>query len=123
MKRWSFIVLTWKILFIYCTFGAPVAQELPYISQFPQFIQYIGNSPLPGGTFQSLLNFDFKPNQIVTSSGIPSDPNSTGFRGAFDMIGQSVVSSGESLASSIGNLLKGFIKQKLQVLMKYINMK
>lgn len=108
MKRWPFIILTWNFLLTQCIFGVPVAQQLSLLPQFAPFINYVGNSPLPGGTMQSLLNMDFKPNQIVTSSGIPFDPLDTGLRGAFDMLGQAVSSSGESLASSVSNLFAGF---------------
>lgn len=68
-KQWFIIFAAYNIWLGQFIYGIPVAQlQMP---QSPQFINYVGNVPLPGGTPTSLLSGNFTPGQFITSSGIP----------------------------------------------------
>lgn len=106
MKWWPFIVLVWTIFLNLFVFGVPIAQlTYPELPQLPSLINYIGNAPLPGGTQTSLLNPNFNTRQVVTSSGIPTNPIDTGTAGGFDLLSEGVVQAGRGLGSSVGTLV------------------
>lgn len=81
--------------------------------QLPQFVNYVGNSPLPGGTQTSIFSANFTPGQFITSSGIPGFIGDTGTAGGFDMIGHSISQAGIGVGNSVGGLFSGkFVFQK-----------
>ncbi|XP_055300234.1 uncharacterized protein LOC129567399 [Sitodiplosis mosellana] len=105
MMWWPFIVLSWNILCRF-VFGVPVAQiSYSQLPQMPSGIQYIGNIPLPGGIQQSLLTANFTPNQIVTSSGIATNPFDVGLPATFDFFGSGIVDAGRGIGSAVSSLL------------------
>lgn len=116
MFRWAIFVLVCHILFSGLTFGAPMAQlQLP---QLPQFINYIGNSPLPGGTPTSIFSANFTPGTPITGSGISAFSGDTGTAGGFDMIGNSISQAGIGVGNSVGNLFSGCSFQTIYTFFK-----
>lgn len=105
MEWWPFILVTCNILLIHFVFGSPVAQM--QVPDYPSQINYVADTPLPGGNLQSILSANFTPNQIVTGSGVPTNPSTTGTAGAFSVIGNTLNKAGIGLGSSLGNLVKG----------------
>lgn len=106
MMRWPFIVLSWNIWLSQLALGVPVPQlQYSQLPQMPSSIQYIGLSPLPGGTQQSLLTANFAPNQIVTSSGMATNPLDTGLPASIDFIGSGIVDAGKGIGSAFSSLL------------------
>lgn len=105
MEWWPLILVTCNILLIHFVFGSPVAQL--QVPDYPVHINYVADAPLPGGNLQSILSANFTPNQIVTGSGVPTNPSTTGTAGAFSVIGNTLNKVGIGLGSSLGNLVKG----------------
>lgn len=106
MKRWQLIRAICYILLIQFVFATPIAQLL--VPNYPNQIHYVGDQPLPGGNLQSILSANFTQNQIVTGSGIPTNPSTTGLSGAVSMLGNTVNKVGIGLGSSLGSVVKGF---------------
>lgn len=106
MKRWPFIVFVCNILLNQCILGVPIAQlSYSQLPQLPSFINYIGNTALSGGTQASLLNPNFSAGQVVTSSGIPTNPIDSGTAAGMDLLGEGIVQAGRGLGSSVSTLL------------------
>lgn len=104
MEWWPFILVACNVLLFQFVFGSPVAQL--QVPDYPNQINYIGGV-LPGGTVQSIFSANFTPNQIVTGSGIPTNPGTTGTAGAFSMLGNTFSKAGIGLGSSLGSIFKG----------------
>lgn len=102
---WPFILLACNVVLFQFVFGSPVAQL--QVPDYPNQINYVGDAPLPGGTVQSILSANFTPNQIVTGSGVPTNPSTTGTAGAFSVIGNTLSKAGIGLGSSLGMVVKG----------------
>lgn len=105
MKRWPYILLICIILLINFVYTTPI--EPLQLPDFPQQIHYIDDHPLPGGQLESLLNANFTPNQIVTGSGLPTNPAFSGISGGFSMLGDTIGRIGNALGSALGTAIKG----------------
>lgn len=101
---WPFILLACHVLIIQFVFASPVAQ-LDF-ADLPNYYNYVGGV-LPNGTVQSILSANFTPNQIITGSGVPTNPATTGTSGAFSVLGSSLSKAGLGLGSSLGMIVKG----------------
>ena len=105
MKWWPYILLSCNFLLLQFAYAVPVTPlQLP---DYPQQIHYVGDTPLPGGTMQSLLNGNFTPDQIVTGSGVPTNPAFTGTAGGFSFLGNAIGKVGNALGSALGTAVKG----------------
>lgn len=104
MNWWPYILLCFVLIqFVYGTpFNTPM--QLP---DYPSQIHYVGDRPLPGGQMQSLLNGNFTPDQIVTGSGVPSNPAFTGTAGGFSLLGNAIGKVGNALGSALSTAVKG----------------
>lgn len=104
MSWWPYILLSFVLIqFVY---GTPVNTPMQ-MPDYPQQIHYVGDRPLPGGQMQSLLNGNFTPDQIVTGSGVPTNPAFTGTAGGFSLLGNAISNVGNALGSALSSAVKG----------------
>lgn len=104
MNWWPYILLSFVLIqFVY---GTPVNTPMQ-LPDFPQQIHYVGDAPLPGGHLQSILNGNFTPDQIVTGSGVPTNPAFTGTAGGFSILGKAIGNIGNALGSALSSAVKG----------------
>lgn len=106
LKWWPGLLLICFFL-IQFAYGTPVSPM--QIPDYPQQIHYVGDRPLPGGQVQSLLNANYTPDQVVTGSGVPTNPAFTGTAGAFSFLGNAIGKVGNALGSALGSAVKGII--------------
>lgn len=105
LKWWPCLLLICNFLLIQFVNGTPIQPlQLP---DYPQQIHYVGDRPLPGGHLQSLLNGNYTPDQIVTGSGVPTNPAFTGTAGGFSFLGNAIGKVGNALGSALGSAVKG----------------
>lgn len=112
MKWWPFIILAWNILLNQFVLGVPIPQWYPQLPQYPSFLN-IFNTPMPGGRQQSLLNANYTPGEIVTSSGPATNTFDTGSAATFDLFGSGISNAGKSLAAAVGSIIGGQIRFQL----------
>lgn len=106
MMWWPFIIFTGNILLNSCVIGVPVPQlSFLQLPQMPSLLNYIGLSPMPGGTQHSLLNATFTPNQIVTTSGMATNPYDTGLPAFGDLSGSGFIDLGRGLATGVSSFV------------------
>lgn len=106
MKWWPYILLVGHFMLIQFVYGTPVNTPMQ-LPDYPQQIHYVGDRPLPGGQMQSLLNANYTPDQIVTGSGVPTNPAFTGTAGGFSFLGNAIGKVGNALGSALGSAVKG----------------
>lgn len=105
IKWWPCLLLICNFVLMQFVYGTPI--EPLQLPDYPQQIHYVGDRPLPGGQVQSLLNGNYTPDQVVTGSGVPTNPAFTGTSGAFSFLGNAIGKVGNALGSALGSAVKG----------------
>lgn len=106
MMWWPFFIFAASILLNSFVIGVPVPQ-LPFLQlpQSPSLLNYIGLERMPGGTQHSLLNATFTPDQIVTTSGMATNPYDTGLPAFGDLSGSGFIDLGRGLATGLSSFV------------------
>lgn len=107
LKWWPYMLFVCNLLRLHFASGTPIPIDPLQLPDYPQQIHYVGDRPLPGGKLQSMLHANFTPDQIVTGSGVPTNPAFSGTAGGFSLLGNAIAKVGNALGSALGTAVKG----------------